>query len=216
MTTPRRGDQELPGQQLDQLRLSGIVSYDVNVLNKILSCLDAGTRMNRAALDCMSSALSREARRLPRDMVKRGLKHLVPITPEECRVTHINPFELISAICSHPDLVGVGVFPTELPPHLFETSLNSAMSAVVLTWLTTTSDEDERVDASFHEFAPQVGEAARPHLERVSHEYLPIDVFDYLARPRAVDPPLSKALLDVLQGVSHVVAGAVDRGPSST
>ncbi|ONI90030.1 hypothetical protein ALI22I_14080 [Saccharothrix sp. ALI-22-I] len=185
------------------------IPYDVDALNGIISRLDAGTPMNRGARACMSSALSREAQRLPRDVVERGLRHLIPKTPEECRDREIRPFELISAVCSHPDLVGLGVLPAELLPHLFRGHSLTALPAVVLTWLTVTSG-DQRVDGAFHEFAAQVGEAARPYLGVGDSAYLPVEAFDYLAHQRAVEPPFGETLLRVLYEVSHAVAGAVE------
>jgi hypothetical protein len=176
--------------------------YDVEALDDILRLLDRGVRMNRAVRDRMSSALSREAWRLPRDLVERVLRHVVPTKPAEWQDTRIEPFELISVVCAHPDLAGA--FPTDLLPQVFEKAASSAFSCVVLVWVTA------RPDDAFREFAAQVTEAARPHVGRVGRFYLPIEVFDYLALPREVEPPLGEQLLGVLRLTSHAVAGAVE------
>ncbi len=187
----------------------GALPYDIAAFTEIVEHLDGGTRMNLRARARMLSALSREASKLPRHMVERALRNLVPTTLREFRSADISSFDLISVICSHPDLVGAGVLPVELLPHLFDRHFRSALSVVVLTWLAATS-EDERVDNAFLEFFEQLGEAARPYLAETSDNYLPIEVFDYLARPRVVEPPFDNSLVELLGIVSGAVEGAVE------
>jgi hypothetical protein len=177
---------------------SRALPFDVGVLNGILDKLDAGTRMSPAAKGRMSSALSREACRLPRSVVERALRHLMP--PESLR-----PFELIAVGCAHPGLIDAEILLAELDK-LLSQDPDPALGVLVLTWLTATSD----VDDGFLEFAEKVGETVEPYVNYLSSLYLPIEVFDYLASPRAVEPRLDKKLLVALGHVSHAVAGAVE------
>lgn len=186
---------------------SRALPFDVGVLNAILDELDTGTHMSFAAKACMSSALSREACRLPRSIVKRALRHLMPL--EGVPYTSSEPFELIAVSCAHPGLIDAEILLAELD-RLLARKPDAALAVLVLTWLTTTSDVDEHVDDAFLKFAVQVGETVRPRLEFVSDSYLPIEVFDYLASPRAVEPTLDTSLLVALKVVSHAVAGAVE------
>jgi hypothetical protein len=184
--------------------------YDVNTFNVILADLEDGTGMSRAAKDCLSSALSREAWRLPCDAVEHAFRHLVPQTREECREFSARLFELVAVVCAHPHLIDTGSFSVEPLRDLLSLDATPALSILVLTWLTATSDGDERVSAAFREFATQVGEAVRPYVDLVGSLYLPIEVFDYLASPRAVEPKLTPELLEMLRGMSRDVTGAVE------
>jgi hypothetical protein len=63
------------------------------------------------------------------------------------------------------------------------------------------------VDDAFRDFANEVGKAASPYLEHSLSAYLPVEVFDYLARLRAIEPAFTHNLLDSL---STVIGAAAD------
>lgn len=184
------------------------IPYDVRVLTKILDQLDGGMRLSGLARDRMTSAMSREAWRLPRDVVERSLRHLVPETPEECDTLGVNNFELISIVCSHPDLIKSGVFPQHLLPRLFEAAPSSAMAAAVLTWSTVASGGSGADDA-FRVFSDEVYKTALPYLSSVSDVYLPVEIFEYLAQHDSITTPFDEGLLEVLTTSVQFIPNAI-------
>ncbi|MDX8149007.1 AAA family ATPase [Lentzea sp. BCCO 10_0061] len=182
------------------------IPFDFKLFTTIIDHLDAGVRMNPQAKSVMAAALSREASRTPRHLVERALRHLIPRSPEELNEHMVSVYELISTICAHPDLIGRGVFPTELLPRLFGSGPSEAMSSLVLAW-TTVNTADVRVDYAFREFVTQVAEAAAPYVNEISEGYLPVEAFKYLARRRATEPVIDGKLISTL---CEIAAAAAD------
>lgn len=184
------------------------VPYDVDDLAKILHSAESGVRLNESARSMITRALSREASRLPRRLVERGLRLLAPVSPEDCERDSVLPFELISMMCAHPDLARHGVFPTELLPHMLNDNPSSALSSLVLTW-TALNSADSRIDDAFRKFSGHVEEAAVPHVDSVGSAYLPVEAFEYLAHPRKTEPTFDSGLLGTLRRIVQHAADEV-------
>ncbi|MEU3644128.1 hypothetical protein AB0E59_12200 [Lentzea sp. NPDC034063] len=185
------------------------IPFDLFFLHKIINRLDAGVRMNHRSKAVMAVALSREAPRTPRDLVERALRHLIPRTNDEFNESLVSTFELISALCAHPDLIGRGAFPVDMLAKMFSASTSEAMSSLVLVWATANSS-DSRVDESFREFATMVAKSAAPYVNDIDDAYLPVEAFEYLARPRSTEPTIDKHVINTLSTVATTAAHQVE------
>lgn len=184
------------------------IPYDTEVLSGLLDELSHTVPMNRHAKAGLAAALAREARRLPRRTVERGFRLLAPRSAEDCQTSPVSPFELISMVCAHPDLIKRGAFPIELLPYVFVPADYTAMSSFVLVWATLNSG-DSRVDDAFRRFATLVEDAAAPHADKVHQTYLPVEAFEYLAEARTTEPPIDAELLSTLTTVIETAADLV-------
>lgn len=207
-----------PGEQLFVAELSNWLSdtsgcggtnraipYDIGILEDLLADLSPSVPMNRDSKRIFTMALAREAPKLPRRVVERGLALLVPRTPDAWQTSPVPPFELISMVCAHPDLVGRGALPAELLPHMFKANDDNAMSSLALVWATLNSG-DHRMDDAFRTFAQRLAEAAAPYLDKALPVHLPAEAFEYLAEPRLTEPAINTELLATLNSVAHHAA----------
>jgi hypothetical protein len=181
--------------------------HDVDVIGFVLDELSPNVSMSRRTGRVLAAALAREATRLPRRVVERGLELLAPRTPDDCQSFGAHPSDLISMVCAHPDLIGRGAFPAELLPHIFKATGEGALPSLVLVWATLNSD-DSRIDDAFRDFADLVERASTPHLDEFRSGYLPVDAFEYLAEARTTEPTINDNLL---AGLHAVVRGAADQ-----
>lgn len=184
-------------------RTGHAIPAEVRSLSAVLDDLEQDVRMSQRTRYIAIAAMSREAPRMPRQVVERGLKHLTPNTPGEC-IKPMPTFELIATVCAHPDLAGV--FPTAMLPEMFEADQYAGVASLVLVW-TTLNSADHRIDDSFRNFARLVEEAAGRYVDKVS--YLPVEIFEYLAEPRTTEPQIGDTLLAALAEIVPVTADEV-------
>ncbi|WP_439656719.1 NACHT domain-containing protein [Lentzea sp. HUAS TT2] len=182
----------------------------VRTLYGILDSLDTGTRMNINTANLLALALSRDASKLPREVVERALGHLVPRTKEEIDTAALTGTELVSILCAHPDLVDSSRVSPDLLSRMFAQWSGAAMNSVILVWATSNSS-DSRVNDAFRDFARVVEQTAAPYIGRAMTTYLPIEAFEYLAEPRTVEPAINESLLNTLN--TNVAAAADEVSP---
>ncbi|WP_394618045.1 NACHT domain-containing protein [Lentzea sp. JNUCC 0626] len=218
-TTADHREQELVSKFTSwQLNISGsgatgrALPVDVHVLVEILDLLDAGVRMNNATHVHLAKAMSREASRLPRHVVARALEHLTPRAGEASPVDSATPFELLSILCSHPELAETSPISAELLPRMFEHRGHTAMGCLILMWDVIRSSDD-RVGDAFRVLAGVTAAVAGRYLDNALDGYLPVETFEYLAEPRAVEPIFNKRLLESL--VMMVDAAADEISPQT-
>ncbi|MET9226250.1 ATP-binding protein [Lentzea sp. NPDC003310] len=211
--TPDRQEQHLVGRCARwQSRILGsgstgrVLPAGVRALHEIVNRLDTGTRMSRDTASYLWNALSRDASRLPHRVVERVLGHLLPRFREEFDAEWLGPFELVSILCAHPALADVGEISSQLLSRRFRQWMGSAIGSVILVWAVSRSSEG-RLDDSFQDLARMVRQAAAPHADYLSTMYLPIEVFEYLAEPRAIEPRIDDSTLSQL---SSLFVGAAD------
>ncbi|MFD5823854.1 NACHT domain-containing protein [Lentzea sp. NPDC060358] len=182
--------------------------YDIEIIDDVLASLSPNVSLSRRTGGVLAAALAREATRLPRRIVERGLGLLAPHTPEDYQSVGAHPSDLISMVCAHPDLIGRGAFPVQLLPDIFSATGHGALPSLVLVWATMNSD-DSRIDDAFRSFAESLEKASAPHLDILHSGYLPIDAFEYLAEARTTEPTINDNLLDVLHAVVKSAADQI-------
>ncbi|MFJ5990457.1 NACHT domain-containing protein [Lentzea sp. NPDC092896] len=177
-----------------------LIPYEVNTLIRILSELERGVRLNASARSILINALSREASRLPRHVVKRGVDYLLPRITNNIRISRADGLGIIEMICAHPDLVHDGIIPTEALPSLFQENF-VIFPSVVRLWATANS-QDSRVDDRFRDFISDAESAAGQHITQADGGYLPVETLKYLASPQKAEPAFNDSLIDDLTTIT--------------
>ncbi|MFT7838687.1 hypothetical protein Q5530_21310 [Saccharothrix sp. BKS2] len=178
------GEQELVGKVAQWIAITSGVSgtagslpWDMYILEEVLGEIEAGTPLSDTTQEALMFAFSREAWRLPRPVVARALEAL-DLWPTR-------PFEFISTLCSHPELLEER---KDLTGRVLR-SLNRGPSydfgLLIAAWLA-----DRRANRGMpglHRLVEELGmEARRNASTDWGSAYIPVESVEYLAGPDAV------------------------------
>ena len=182
--------------------LRTILPYDVSELDKIIAGLEDGVALNKSGLWRLLTALSRDAWRLPEDLIGRAVAHFLRVMEEGDLST-----EMCSVICAHPRLLNdldmdrmrewIGGYPRSAPANL------------VLLWRTGSmiTGNRDKLDVLMQAVDTTARQMSRGRWNRV---YLPIDFFEYLTSAEAVNWVFDQALLSRLKEASEFALGKVE------
>ncbi|SFR06898.1 hypothetical protein SAMN04488564_1021102 [Lentzea waywayandensis] len=184
-----------------------LIPFEVATLTRLLTDLERGVRLNVRGRSVLINALSREAARLPRNLVERGLKYFLPQTSDDIRLSQADGLGIISMVCAHPDMIRDGVVPAEVLPDLLVENF-TALPSIVRLWATAKS-QDIRVDDSFRDFISHAEAAAGRHSEHSAGGFLPTDAFEYLTSPQKVEPSFGDSLIANLSMITRSAADQV-------
>jgi hypothetical protein len=178
--------------------------YDVNRLEEIIAELEDGVELNANGLHRLLTALSRDAWRLPEDLVGRAVAHLLRVM----RVGDLST-EMCSIICARPKLLD------ELDVNLLHDWIagdpHIAPASLVLLWRTGSATNGNR--DKLDELMRAVDAAARRFGgEGWSRVYFPVDFFEYLTSAEAVNWVFDELVLSNLADASELVLGKVEPG----
>ncbi|MFJ6672213.1 NACHT domain-containing protein [Actinosynnema sp. NPDC091369] len=186
-------------------RLRSVLAYDLELLESILTELEAGVPLNFGGRRTLLYALSREAWRLPAGAVGRAVEYLLRYPPDVALAA-----EMCSVICAHPRLLDerghlVGPLTSWITGNRHNTP-----ATLTLLWRTRSGADGGRdgLDALL-----DAVDAVARRLDGGGwgrQIYFPIDFFDYLAGPEARSWVFDQALLVTLREASEFALRRVE------
>jgi hypothetical protein len=185
-----------------------VLVYDLAAFDAIIAELESGVPLNFGGRRSLLYALSREAWRLPRDVVSRAVEYLVRYAPDATMSC-----EMCSVICSHPSLLDDLGHLAERLNYWIIGNRHNAPANLTLLWRAQSSAKGgrTRLDA----LLTAVDSVAR-RLDGGGwgrQIYFPVDFFDYLAGEAAGDWVFDQKLLVALKEASAISLGRVEPQP---
>ncbi|MFE9745496.1 NACHT domain-containing protein [Saccharothrix saharensis] len=182
--------------------LRTVLPYDLRQLGKIIAELEDGVALNTHGQWRLLTALSRDAWRLPEDLVGRAVAHFLRVMSSGDLST-----EMCSVICAHPRLLD------ELDGDRIRDWIThdsrTAPAKLVLLWRTGSAIGigRDKLDWLMREVDSTVRQASRGPWSPV---YLPVDFFEYLTSAEAENWVFDQALLSRLRDASEFALGKVE------
>ncbi|GAA1277388.1 NACHT domain-containing protein [Saccharothrix xinjiangensis] len=170
--------------------------WDEKNLEHVLDRAAEGVRLTPKAQACLLFALSREAWRLPRHTVARALRVL--------DAWQEFPFEFVSTICSHPELLDEQEDLVDRVLSMIPGQSAYRVGLLVTTWLADRKEKGAK--AGLHRLMERLEEKARERLfEDWNSAYVPTEIIEYLAGVDATTWSFDRQLFAVLGTVSDAL-----------
>ncbi|WP_157621433.1 NACHT domain-containing protein [Saccharothrix sp. NRRL B-16348] len=181
-----------------------VLAYDLAAFDAIVTELEDGVALNFGARRALLYALSREAWRLPRDLVGRAITHLMRYAPDATMAS-----EMCSVVCAHPRLLDELGDVDRLSDWITGNRHNAPANLTLLWRARSRADGGgERLGALL-----EAVDAVARRLDGGGwgrQIYFPVDFFDYLTSAAAVNWVFDQTLLVTLREASESVLGRVE------
>ncbi|PSL58357.1 hypothetical protein B0I31_101575 [Saccharothrix carnea] len=186
--------------------LRSALPYDITRFEEIISALEDGVALNDAGERALLFALSRDAWRLPPDVVRRAVVWLLPAEPRALAMGA----EMCSIICAHPQVLDeIGHLADRLIT-VIAADRDSVHVSLVLLWRARSSAAEGApvmLDALLGAVDHTARESTRGLLSRI---YFPVEFFEYLTSAEAVNWVFDRALLEWLKDASRFALNRVE------